>query len=195
MRAVVQRVASARVTVDSVETGAIGHGLLAYLGIGEGDGEPEVEWLTRKLLALRIFEDDAGKMNRSVVDVGGAILVVSQFTLYADVARGNRPSFGRAAPPDIAESLYERVVGRLRERVPVATGRFRADMRVESVGYGPITIPFDTALDAPALRGVARPSRSHIDDAAARFVAALTSPDALRSAETTSTALDNEDDG
>ncbi len=189
MRAVVQRVRSARVVVAEECTGRIEHGLLVYLGVGNGDGEAEVAWLARKLLALRIFpeprppagvasqsgiNDDAeGKMNRSVVDVGAAVLVVSQFTLYADVARGNRPSFGGAAPPELAEALYLRFVAAVGEHVTVATGRFRADMQVESVGYGPVTIGFDTLVDAPALRGQSRPHRAAPEDAAARFVANL----------------------
>lgn len=147
MKAVVQRVLSAAVRVDGELTGAIERGLLVYLGVGAGDGEAEIEWLGKKLLSLRIFEDDGGKMNRSVRDAAGSILVVSQFTLYADVSRGNRPSFVKAAPPELAEHLYERFVEALRRDVPVATGRFRADMRVESVGYGPITLVIDTERD------------------------------------------------
>lgn len=169
-------------------TGRIDHGLLVYLGVGNGDGDAEVAWLAKKILALRIFADarppagsappsgitdDDGKMNRSVVDVGGAVLVVSQFTLYADVSRGNRPSFGGAAPPELAEALYLRFVDTIGQQVTVATGRFRADMHVESVGYGPITVVFDTLVDAPSLRGKTRPDRTAPQDAAAQFVAAL----------------------
>jgi D-tyrosyl-tRNA(Tyr) deacylase len=170
MKAVVQRVKSARVTVSHETTGAIEHGLLVYLGVGNGDGDAEIAWLAKKILALRIFEDEHEKMNRSVVEAGGSILVVSQFTLYADVARGNRPSFGNAAPPALAEALYLRFVEALSKQVAVATGRFRADMRVESVGYGPVTICFDTKIDAPT---GARPDRTEPADAAARFVATL----------------------
>ena len=177
MRAVVQRVRSASVNVADETVGQIGHGLLVYLGVGNGDGDAEVAWLAKKLLALRIFEDEEHKMNRSLVDVAGAMLVVSQFTLYADVARGNRPSFGNAAPPELAEALYLQFVEAVRAHVTVATGRFRADMRVESVGYGPITICFDTVTDAPALRGASRPARTAPQDAAARFVDALQKDD------------------
>ncbi len=172
MRAVVQRVKSASVTVADELVGRIERGLLVYLGVGNGDGDAEVAWLAKKLLGLRIFEDDDGKMNRNVIDAVGGVLVVSQFTLFADVARGNRPSFGNAAPPELAEALYLRFVDALTPHVPVATGRFRADMRVESIGYGPITICLDTITDAPALRGATR-SRTAPADAAARFVDAL----------------------
>lgn len=165
MRAVVQRVKSAQVTVADEITGRIGHGLLVYLGVGNGDGDAEIEWLARKILALRVFPDADDKLNLSVLDAGAAVLVVSQFTLYADVSRGNRPSFGKAAPPDLAEALYERFVAAMRAKLETATGRFRADMRVESVGYGPITIWFDTEKD--------QPRRSPPPDAADRFVAEL----------------------
>lgn len=177
MRAVVQRVKSARVLVHTAQTnsdelvGQIEHGLLVYLGIGDGDGDAEIAWLAKKILALRIFEDRSAppKLNLSLLDVGASVLVVSQFTLYADVSRGNRPSFGKAAAPALAEVLYERFVAAIRQHAPTQTGRFRADMRVESVGYGPITIWFDTEKDQPR-RGV-------VEDAASRFVDTLRGTD------------------
>lgn len=144
MKAVVQRVSSARVTVEGEETGRIAEGLLVYLGVGKGDTERELEWLLAKILSLRIFggatPDKADKMDRNVLGVSGSLLVVSQFTLYADVARGNRPGFDGAMPPGEAERLYEHFVARAREQLPVATGRFRSDMHVESTNCGPVTI-------------------------------------------------------
>jgi D-tyrosyl-tRNA(Tyr) deacylase len=149
MRAIVQRVNRARVTIagDATEvTGEIGHGLLVYVGVAEGDAPDEAAWLARKVAELRIFEDDAGRFDRSLVDVRGAALVVSQFTLLADTRRGRRPSFLGAAPPEVAEPLVERVIGELRNLgVPVAGGRFRAHMLVESVNDGPVTIALDSA--------------------------------------------------
>jgi D-tyrosyl-tRNA(Tyr) deacylase len=141
MRAVVQRVARARVEVEAQETGAIERGLLVYLGVGAGDAAGELAWMADKVVGLRIFEDEQGKMARDVRDVGGSLLVVSQFTLYGDVRKGRRPSFTDAMEPEGAERLYESFVRAVRERgVPVATGRFRADMKVESVNDGPITM-------------------------------------------------------
>jgi D-tyrosyl-tRNA(Tyr) deacylase len=145
MRAVVQRVDSAKVEVDGVVTGEIERGLLVYLGIGKGDGEAERAYVLSKIVGLRIFEDDAGKMNHSVVDVGGALLVVSQFTLYGDVRRGRRPSFESAMPPAEAEREYEAFVAAAREQLRVETGRFRAHMLVSSVNVGPVTIWIDSA--------------------------------------------------
>jgi D-tyrosyl-tRNA(Tyr) deacylase len=142
---VVQRVSSARVTVDGEITGAIERGLLVYLGVGKGDGEADRAWLLDKVLNLRIFPNDAGKMDKSVLDVDGALLVVSQFTLYADVRRGRRPGFDDAMPPAEAEAAYEAFLRDARASLRVATGRFGADMRVESVGDGPVTIWLDTA--------------------------------------------------
>ena len=148
MRAVLQRVSEARVAVDGEAVGAIGPGLLALVAAGSGDGADDAERLARKLAELRIFEDDAGRMNRSVEDVGGAVLVVSQFTLYADTRKGRRPSFDRAMAPAEAERLVEDVVRRLRERgLVVATGRFRAAMAVSLVNQGPVTILLDTKDD------------------------------------------------
>jgi D-tyrosyl-tRNA(Tyr) deacylase len=145
MRAVVQRVDSAKVEVDGVVTGEIERGLLVYLGIGKGDGEAERAYVLSKIVGLRIFEDADGKMNESVVDVGGALLVVSQFTLYGDVRRGRRPSFESAMPPAEAEREYEAFVAAAREHLRVETGRFRAHMLVSSVNVGPVTIWIDSA--------------------------------------------------
>lgn len=145
MRAVVQRVARAEVRVEGQVTGSIGQGLLVLLGVGKDDGEADARALADKLAALRVFEDDAGKMNRSVTDVGGGVLVVSQFTLFGDARKGNRPSFVDAAPPETANALYERLCALLRERgLPVGTGVFRAHMDVELVNDGPVTILLDS---------------------------------------------------
>lgn len=146
MRAVVQRVARARVTVDDETTGEIGSGLLLYLGVGPDDGDSEVAWLTAKVADLRIFPDDDGRFDRSVTDVAGAVLVVSQFTLYADTRRGRRPSFTDAAPPEVAAPLVEAVMAALRDRgLTVAGGRFGAHMLVDAVNDGPVTIVLDSA--------------------------------------------------
>ncbi len=146
MRAVVQRVASAKVTVDGEVTGAIARGLLVYLGAGKGDDAAARAWTLGKVLGLRIFPNDQGKMDRSVVDVGGALLVVSQFTLYGDVSKGRRPSFEGAMPPEEAERAYDAFVADARATgITVATGRFRADMQVASENDGPITIWLDSA--------------------------------------------------
>jgi D-tyrosyl-tRNA(Tyr) deacylase len=136
MRALVQRVSRAAVTVDGERVSEIGPGMLVLLGVRRGDGEAEADWIVRKLLALRIFEDDDGRMNRSVADAGGAILCVSQFTLYGDARKGNRPGFTDAAPPDEAEPLYERV----REGLGAQGGRFGAHMVVELANDGPVTL-------------------------------------------------------
>ena len=141
MRAVVQRVSEARVTVAGETVGAIGPGLLVLLGVGHDDDEAAVEHLAGKIARLRIFEDDAGHMNRSVLDTGGAVLAVSQFTLLADTRKGNRPSFIAAAPPERAEPLYETFVEALRALgLEVATGRFGRSMEVALVNSGPVTI-------------------------------------------------------
>lgn len=141
MRAVVQRVRHARVTVDETEVGAIGPGLLVLLGVAQGDGADAAEWMAGKIAQLRVFPDDAGRMQRSVEDVGGGVLVVSQFTLLGDTRKGNRPSFIGAADPAVAEPLYEAVMARLRERgLAVAGGRFGAMMQVELVNDGPVTL-------------------------------------------------------
>ncbi len=144
MRAVVQRVAWARVDVGGEVVGAIDEGLLVYLGAGKGDGDADRAWLLKKVLALRVFENAEGKMDKSVVDVGGKLLVVSQFTLYGDVKKGNRPSFESAMPPAEAEAAYDAFVREARAQIGVETGRFRADMRVTSENVGPVTIWLDS---------------------------------------------------
>jgi D-tyrosyl-tRNA(Tyr) deacylase len=146
MRACVQRVSRAEVTIDGAVAGRIGKGLVVLLGVGQEDGEAEAAWLAEKVAGLRIFEDDSGKMNRSLAEIGGAMLVVSQFTLYGDCRRGRRPSFTSAAPPELAERLYERFVAAVREAgIDVATGRFREHMDVSLVNDGPVTLWIDTA--------------------------------------------------
>ena len=146
MRAVVQRVSWAKVEVDAAVVGEIGPGLLVYLGAGKADDPAARAWLLGKVLGLRIFTNDAGKMDRSVVDTGGSLLVVSQFTLYADVSKGRRPSFEGAMPPAEAEAAYEAFVNEARAQgLNVATGRFRADMKVTSENDGPVTIWLDSA--------------------------------------------------
>ncbi|HHW12994.1 MAG TPA: D-tyrosyl-tRNA(Tyr) deacylase [Firmicutes bacterium] len=146
MRALLQRVSSARVRVGNEVTGEIGPGLLVLLGVSRTDQEADLQLLVDKIINLRIFEDDQGKMNLSVQDVGGAILVVSQFTLYADCRKGRRPSFLDAAPPAMGEDFYERFIAALRAKgMTVATGRFGASMAVELVNDGPVTIMLDTA--------------------------------------------------
>jgi D-tyrosyl-tRNA(Tyr) deacylase len=148
MRAVVQRVGQAEVTVDGATVGKIGKGLLVYLGAGKGDTEADRAYVLGKIVHLRIFEDDEGKMNKSVLDVGGALLVVSQFTLYGDVRRGRRPGFDAAMPPEDAEKAYDAFVADARKLVPTETGRFRAHMLVASVNVGPVTIWIDSAKSA-----------------------------------------------
>ena len=146
MRVLVQRVASARVEVDGVVVGAIGPGLLVLAGVEDGDGEADLVWLSAKLCKLRIFADAAGVMNRSVSDIGGELLVVSQFTLFASLKKGNRPSWGRAAPPEISRPVVERFVRQLERDLgrPVPTGVFGADMQVHLVNDGPATIFIDS---------------------------------------------------
>jgi D-tyrosyl-tRNA(Tyr) deacylase len=146
MRACIQRVSEASVTVAGEVTGKIGRGLLVLLGVGPQDGAVEVEWLAEKLVHLRIFEDEAGKMNLSLVETGGAMLVVSQFTLFGDARKGRRPSFTDAAPPELAERLYGEFVARIRRLgIDVETGVFRAHMDVALVNDGPVTLWIDTA--------------------------------------------------
>jgi D-tyrosyl-tRNA(Tyr) deacylase len=147
MKAVVQRVTSASVTVDGSVVAEIGLGLLVLLGVGQGDDEAAALELARKIVGLRIFDDAGGKMNLSVADVGGSILVVSQFTLLADCRKGRRPSFVDAAPPERAQALYEAFAGALRQSVPVAMGRFQAHMDVALVNQGPVTIVLDSHRD------------------------------------------------
>ena len=145
MRAVVQRVSHAKVTVAGKVTGEIGRGLLVLLGVGGNDGESEANYLAEKIIGLRIFEDDGGKMNRAVAEIEGSILVVSQFTLYGDVRKGRRPSFDDAARPQKARALYEYFVERVRARgVRCETGRFQEMMDVELVNQGPVTILVDS---------------------------------------------------
>lgn len=145
MRAVAQRVGRAEVEVEGEIVGRIDRGLLVYLGAAKNDSEADVDYVAGKLAGLRIFEDDGGKMSRSVLDVGGAVLVISQFTLFGDVRRGRRPSFDDAAPPDDARLRYEEVVARLRAQgLRVETGRFRAHMDVRSSVDGPVTILIDS---------------------------------------------------
>jgi|SRR5580692_2733043 D-tyrosyl-tRNA(Tyr) deacylase len=146
MRAVVQRVSHCRVTVGSEVTGEIGLGLLVLLGVGGDDTRAEADYLAEKIIRLRIFEDGAGKMNLAVAEVSGALLVVSQFTLYGDVRRGKRPSFDAAAAPGQARELYEYFVERIRASgLRCETGRFQETMQVELVNEGPVTILLDSA--------------------------------------------------
>ena len=145
MRAVLQRVTRAAVRVEGQTVGEIGPGLVVLLGIARDDTQQDARYLVEKTATLRVFDDDEGRMNRSVVDAGGALLVVSQFTLYGDVRRGRRPSWIDAAPPDLAEPLYEFFVAEARRSVArVATGSFRRMMEVELVGDGPVTILLDS---------------------------------------------------
>lgn len=145
MRAVIQRVSRARVSVEGAVTGEIGAGLLVLLGVCQQDTSADVEYLAKKILALRIFEDESGRMNLALSDVKGGVLVVSQFTLCGDVRRGNRPSFDGAAPPQHARALYERFVACIRERgFACETGRFQQMMDVELVNAGPVTILLDS---------------------------------------------------
>jgi len=140
MKALLQRVSSARVEVGGVTTGAIGPGLLVFLGVSRDDTPEDAAYLADRVLGLRMFPDDAGKMNRSLIDTGGALLVVSQFTLYGDCTRGRRPGFDKAAPPDLANTLYEQFVADCRSRcIMVATGVFQASMTVSLVNEGPVT--------------------------------------------------------
>lgn len=141
MKAVVQRVSRARVLIGGAETAAIGRGLSVLLGVAEGDTAAQASWMAGKIARLRIFADDEGQMNRSVGDVGGEVLLVSQFTLLGDARRGNRPSFTQAAEPPLAEQLYLETVETIRsEGIPVKTGNFGAMMEVELANDGPVTI-------------------------------------------------------
>lgn len=145
MRAVVQRVSEAKVTVEGRTVAAIGPGLLVLVGAGAGDGDPDADYIARKVAELRIFEDEAGKLNRSVEEVGGSVLVVSQFTLHGDCRKGRRPSFDGAMTPDAARGLIERVCAMLRERgLRVESGEFGARMDVGLVNRGPVTLLLDS---------------------------------------------------
>jgi D-tyrosyl-tRNA(Tyr) deacylase len=140
MRAVVQRVKSASVTAGGKVIGEIGKGLLVLLGIEDTDGTADCDYICEKLPNLRVFEDENGKMNLSVLDISGEILLVSQFTLYGDARKGRRPSFIKAAGPDAAIPLYESVIQKLKEQIPVQTGEFQAHMEVSLINDGPVTI-------------------------------------------------------
>jgi D-tyrosyl-tRNA(Tyr) deacylase len=146
MRAVVERVLNARVTVDGQDVGHIGKGLLIYLGIGESDTDKDLEYLAVKTAGLRIFRDDGTAMNRSVVEVGGEALVISQFTLYGDVRRGRRPSFITAMEPEKAEAIFQHYIKRLEElSVPCSQGVFGAMMEIHAINDGPVTILLDSS--------------------------------------------------
>ena len=145
MRGVVQRVSHANVVIDGETVGAIGAGLVVLLGVTHDDTPAHAQWLAEKVAGLRIFSDADGKMNRDLIEVGGAMLIVSQFTLYGDCRKGKRPSFIDAAPPAIAIPLYEAFINSLKALgIPVATGRFGADMKVELVNDGPVTLIVDS---------------------------------------------------
>ena len=146
MKIVMQRVSQASVTIDGKIAGAIQQGLLLLVGICPEDGPEDIEYAVRKISQMRIFSDDADKMNLSVQDVGGQILSISQFTLYADTKKGNRPAFTGAAKPDLATSLYDQFNQKLAQIVPVQTGEFGADMKVSLVNDGPVTIVLDTKV-------------------------------------------------
>ena len=146
MRFVIQRVSSAKVEIDGNIAGRIDQGLLVLIGIGQGDDQVIADKMIRKLLGLRIFEDAEGKTNLSLADVKGSLLLVSQFTLYADCRKGNRPSFSNAAPSDVAEEIYDHIVSECRKAVSyIATGSFGADMKVSLVNEGPFTVILDSA--------------------------------------------------
>jgi D-tyrosyl-tRNA(Tyr) deacylase len=145
MRAVIQRVSEAKVEVEGKIVGQIGAGLLVYLGVGKEDTETDAQFMAEKLANLRIFADDAGKMNRSVIDIGGGVLLVSQFTLYGDCRKGRRPGFDAAGEPGLAERLYEKVAQLIAaEDVPVEKGSFGAHMHVTSLNDGPVTFLLDS---------------------------------------------------
>jgi D-tyrosyl-tRNA(Tyr) deacylase len=146
MRAVIQRVSQGSVQVDNVEIGAIGPGLVVLLGIHHNDSEQELAWMCEKIVNLRIFPDPYGKMNHSLRDIGGEMLIVSQFTLYGDCRKGRRPGYSDAAPPEQAAALYEQFVAEVRKRgIKTSTGRFQAMMQVSLVNDGPVTLWLDSA--------------------------------------------------
>lgn len=145
MRAVVQRVRRAAINIDGINTAAIGRGLVIFLGIRGSDNAVDLSWLADKIIHLRIFPDGNGKMNTSLADIGGEMLIVSQFTLYGDCRKGRRPGFSTAAPPEFAEPLYNQFIEEVRKRgIPVATGTFQAEMAVDLVNDGPVTILLDS---------------------------------------------------
>jgi D-tyrosyl-tRNA(Tyr) deacylase len=145
MRAVIQRVKSAEVCVDGRVTGKVGKGLLVLLGVGKGDGESDLSFLASKIPELRIFEDESGKFNLSLKEIGGEMLIVSQFTLYGDCRKGRRPSFTEAEEPTIAKNLYEQFILKLRgQGIPVQTGEFQAKMEVHLINDGPVTLLLDS---------------------------------------------------
>ncbi len=146
MKAVIQRVTQAILSISQKEYAAIGHGMLVLLGIEEADTDDDIEWLAKKITNLRIFNDDAGVMNKSLIDIEGELLLVSQFTLHANTKKGNRPSYIRAAKPETAIPLYERMIGQLNQLLeePVKTGKFGADMQINLTNDGPVTIIIDT---------------------------------------------------
>lgn len=144
MRAVVQRVDRASVTIDGNVNGKIEKGFMVLIGIDEKDEQKDLDYICDKLMGLRIFEDEEGKMNRSIIDAGGSILLISQFTLYGDARKGKRPSFIRAARPEKAIPLYEAAIAKLSEKVHIETGIFGAEMKVELVNDGPVTILLDS---------------------------------------------------
>ena len=149
MRSVVQRVSWARVSVEGQEVGSVGKGLCVLVGVTHEDGPKDVEWMADKLIHLRIFEDEAGKMNKSLLDVGGAMMLVSQFTLLGDCRRGRRPSFLGAALPEKAREVYDGLIAAVRSRgVPVASGVFQAEMAVELCNAGPVTLILDSRGEA-----------------------------------------------
>jgi len=146
MRAVIQRVSEASVTIDGTIKGKIAQGLVVLLAVEESDGREDIEWLSGKIVRLRIFDDETGVMNRSVQEIGGDILLISQFTLFASTKKGNRPSYSRSAGPEIAVPLYTEFIKRLTEDLgkPIETGEFGADMAVQLVNHGPVTIIIDS---------------------------------------------------
>jgi D-tyrosyl-tRNA(Tyr) deacylase len=146
MRAIIQRVIHARITIDGSVKSAMGNGLLVFLGIEDSDGPEDIQWLSNKIVNLRIFDDDAGVMNRSLVETGGELMLVSQFTLFASTKKGNRPSYSRASKPDTAIPMYEAMILQIQKDLgrPIQTGVFAADMKIELLNDGPVTIGMDT---------------------------------------------------
>lgn len=146
MRVVIQRVLSARVTVNNSFSRKIANGILIFVGVEDSDSDEDINWLSGKIIRLRIFNDEAGVMNKSIIDIQGAILVVSQFTLYASTKKGNRPSYTRSAKPEVALNLYNKFIKKLENNYgkSIVTGEFGADMKIELVNHGPVTIIIDS---------------------------------------------------